>query len=129
MGLFDDTASIISRKSHHSSRHGHSSSKDKRHSRHSVYSISSRKSNKSHSRSRSRSRSVGAKSTAASFFGLGDDHRDKRRYSRHNSSRASFFGLPNVSTRSFFGVGGGTFSHSHTFTIHALISTPHYPLP
>lgn len=112
MGLLDDSASIISRKSHHSSsRHG----KDKRHSRHSL---SSRKSNKSRSRSRSRarsgSRSPGAKSIAASFFGLGDDDehdRDRRRsshYSRHNASRSSFFGLPNVSTRSFFG-GGGMF--------------------
>lgn len=109
MGLLDDSASIISRKSHHSSsRH----SKDKRNSR---YSISSRKSNKSRSRSRSRarsgSRSPGAKSVAASFFGFGDDEhdRDRRRsshYSRHNASRSSFFGLPNVSTRSFFGGGG-----------------------
>lgn len=109
MGLLDDSASIISRKSHHSTRHGHSShsNKDKRNSR---YSISSRKSNRSRSRSRARSgsRSPGAKSVAASFFGLGDDDRDRRRsshYSRNNASRSSFFGLPNVSTRSFFGGG------------------------
>lgn len=102
MGLFDDAASVISHKSghrsHSHSRH-HSSSKDKRRS--GTYSISSRRFNKS----RSRSRSPGAKSIAGSFFGLGGDDGDKhRRHSKHNSS--GFFGLPNVSTRSFFGGGG-----------------------
>lgn len=93
MGLFDDTASVISRKSHHSS-------KSKRHSRHSTY---SRKSG-SRSRSRSRSSSPGAKSIAASFFGL--DGGDKKKRHRSHDNRSSFFGLPNVSTRSFFGGGG-----------------------
>lgn len=91
MGLFDDAASVISRKSSHSK--GHHSSSHKRRSTHST---------RSH-RSRSRTRSPGARSIAASLFG-GDDHH----HGRHHSSRASFFGLPNVSTRSFFG-GAGTF--------------------
>ncbi|KAF3762626.1 hypothetical protein M406DRAFT_347603 [Cryphonectria parasitica EP155] len=99
MGIFDDTASVISRKSSH---HHHSSSRSKdkdKHKRSSLYSISSHK-------SRSRSRSPGGKSIAASIFGLGEDEeRSRHRSSRHGtSSRAGgFFGLPNVSTRSFFG--------------------------
>lgn len=103
MGLFDDAASVISHKSgHRSHSHSrrHSSSKDKRRS--GTYSIYSTKSYKS--RSRSRSRSPGAKSIAGSFFGLGgDDHEKRRRHSKHDSG---FFGLPNISTRSFFGGGG-----------------------
>ncbi|ROW11256.1 hypothetical protein VMCG_01422 [Cytospora schulzeri] len=88
MGFFDgwDSASVISRKSH-SSRH-HSSSKRR----------SKGPSLRPKSRSRSRTRSPAARS----FF-TGEEEDSKPRYSRHNSSRASFFGLPNVSSRSFFG--------------------------
>lgn len=102
MGLFDDAASVVSRKSSHSTRH-HSSSHKRR----------STQSNRSH-RSRSRTRSPGARSIAASFFGGADDHHGRHHsshYAKHNSSRASFFGLPNVSTRSFFG-GGMSFEFS-----------------
>ncbi|PSR86996.1 hypothetical protein BD289DRAFT_247069 [Coniella lustricola] len=112
MGLFDDAASVISRKSthndhsshsHHNQHHRASSSKDKdRLKRSSMYSVSSHKSRRS-SRSRSRSRSPGI---AASIFGVGgggtSDH-DKHRHSRHSGNRSGFFGLPNISTRSFFG--------------------------
>lgn len=96
MGFLDgwDSASVISRKSHHSSKHHGSSSK--RRSKSGVFL-------RPKSRSRSRSRSPGARSIAASIFG-GDD--DRHRHSRHESNRgSSFFGLPNASTRSFFGMG------------------------
>lgn len=95
MGFFDgwDSASVISRKSHHSKHHGSSS---KRRSKSGSVFLRPK------SRSRSRSRSPGARSIAASIFG-GDD--DRHRHSRHESNRGSFFGLPNASTRSFFGFG------------------------
>ncbi|KUI61611.1 hypothetical protein VP1G_08794 [Cytospora mali] len=91
MGFFDgwDSASVITRKPH-SSRH-HSSS-HKRRSKSSGL--------RPKSRSRSRSRSPAAR---AFFAGDEDSNNNKPRYSRHNSSRTSFFGLPNVSSRSFFG--------------------------
>lgn len=84
MGFFDgwDSASVITRKSH-SSRH-------KRRSK--------GPSLRPRSSSRSRTRSPAAR---AFFAGEGEDN--KPRYPRHdNSSRGSFFGLPNVSS-SFFG--------------------------
>ncbi|KAK7741373.1 hypothetical protein SLS63_000927 [Diaporthe eres] len=93
MGFLDgwDSASVISRKSHHSKHHGSSS---KRRSKSGSVFLRPK------SRSRSRSRSPGARSIAASIFG-GDD--DRHRHSRHESNRGSFFGLPNSSTKSFFG--------------------------
>lgn len=99
MGFLDgwDSQSVISRKSHHSSKHHHHGSSSKRRSKSGSVFLRP----KSRSRSRSRSRSPGARSIAASFFG-GDD--DRHRHSRHDN-RSSFFGLPNVSTRSFFGMG------------------------
>ncbi|KAI3392570.1 hypothetical protein diail_5482 [Diaporthe ilicicola] len=95
MGFMDgwDSASVISRKSHHSSKHHSSSNKRRSKSGSSLL--------RPKSRSRSRSRSPGARSIAASFFG-GDE--DRHRHSRHESNRGSFFGLPNVSTRSIFGM-------------------------
>ncbi|KAI7780312.1 hypothetical protein LA080_016160 [Diaporthe eres] len=93
MGFLDgwDSASVISRKSHHSKHHGSSS---KRRSKSGSVFLRPK------SRSRSRSRSPGARSIAASIFG-GDD--DRHRHSRHESNRGSFSGLPNASTKSFFG--------------------------
>ncbi|KAL0938650.1 uncharacterized protein CTRU02_205260 [Colletotrichum truncatum] len=85
MGFFDfDSASVISGKSSHSRRH---SSHHKKHK------------HRSRSRSSSRSKRHSAPSIAASIFG-GDD------YKKHNSSRSSFFGIPNASRSSFFGFGG-----------------------
>jgi hypothetical protein len=91
MGFWDfDGISVVSKKSH--GKHGGSTHK-----------LVRRKS-RSHSRSRSRSRSSSRHrhqslggSVAASIFG-GDSHHHK-----HNSSRASFFGLGNASRSSFFG--------------------------
>ncbi len=101
MGLFDN-ADAISGVSRRSSRHHHHKDKDKR--------------SRSRSRSRSRTRSVNI--TARSFFGL--DNGSKRHHhsssSHHDRSsrgaNASFFSLPNVSSRSIFstfsrGFGGG----------------------
>lgn len=60
------------------------------------------KKRRSHSRSRSRSRSSshrrGSKSFAGGFFGAADSN-----YNKHNSSKSSFFGLPNISRSSMFG--------------------------
>ncbi|GKT89348.1 hypothetical protein Ct61P_07198 [Colletotrichum tofieldiae] len=87
MGFFDfDTGSVISARSSHSRRH---SSKKHHSSKH-------RSRSRSSSRSRKRHSSGGAPSIAASIFGGGDNH-------KHNSSRASFFGIPNASRSSFFG--------------------------
>lgn len=101
MGFLDswDSQSVISRKSHHSSKHHGSSSK--RHSK-SGGGLFVRPKPRSRSRSRARSKSPGARSIAASFFGADGD---RHRHSRHESNRGSFFGLPNASTRSFFGMG------------------------
>ncbi|KAG8165414.1 hypothetical protein KVR01_005689 [Diaporthe batatas] len=100
MGFMDgwDSQSVISRKSHHSSKH-HGSSSKRRSKSGSVF-LRPKSKSRSRSRSRSRARSPGARSIAASIFG-GDD--DRHRHSRHDN-RSSFFGLPNVSTRSFFGM-------------------------
>ncbi|KAF4825412.1 hypothetical protein CGCSCA5_v000331 [Colletotrichum siamense] len=94
MGFFDfDNGSVLSHKSSHSRRHSshHKSSKSKHRSR--SNSSSRSKSNKRHS----------APSIVGSIFGGGDDH-----YRKHNSSRSSFFGIPNASRSSsgFFGFGG-----------------------
>ncbi|OHW96252.1 hypothetical protein CSPAE12_05136 [Colletotrichum incanum] len=90
MGFFDfDTGSVISARSSHSRRH---SSKKHHSSKH-------RSRSRSSSRSRKRHSSGGAPSIAASIFGGGDNH-------KHNSSRSSFFGIPNASRSSFFGFGG-----------------------
>ncbi|KAK1967837.1 hypothetical protein LY78DRAFT_474249 [Colletotrichum sublineola] len=95
MGFFDfDTGSVISARSSHSRRHAskkhHSSS-----SKHRSRSRSSSRSRKRHHRSSS------APGIAASIFGAGaGDHH------KHNSSRSSFFGIPNASRSSFFGFGG-----------------------
>ncbi|OHF03567.1 hypothetical protein CORC01_01286 [Colletotrichum orchidophilum] len=93
MGFFDfDTGSVISARSSHS----------RRHSSHHAKKHSSSKQHRSRSRSSSRSRKRhSAPSIAASIFG-GDDHNKK-----NNSSRSSFFGIPNASRSSFFGFGGG----------------------
>ncbi|KAI8159454.1 hypothetical protein K4K54_008992, partial [Colletotrichum sp. SAR 10_86] len=93
MGFFDfDNGSVLSHKSSHSRRHSshHKSSKSKHRSR--SNSSSRSKSNKRHS----------APSIVGSIFGGGDDH-----YRKHNSSRSSFFGIPNASRSSsgFFGFG------------------------
>ncbi|KAJ9142173.1 hypothetical protein NKR23_g7407 [Pleurostoma richardsiae] len=93
MGFFDwDGGSVISRRSSHHSKH--SSSKHKHH----------HKSSRSKSRSRSRSRTrhasgASAAGIAASIFGGDSSHH------KHNSSRGSFFSLPNASRSSFFGFG------------------------
>ena len=102
MGFWDyDTVSLVSKKSHHGK---HSSAK------------LVRKKSKSRSRSRSRSGSrhhshhnhhgeghhgsASVVDVAASLFG-GESHHHK-----HNSSKASFFGIGgNASRGSFFGVG------------------------
>lgn len=87
MGFFDfDGASVISSKSSHSHRK------------------SSRKTKSSRHRSRSRGSGEGngtLENIAASVFG-GDD------YKRNNSSRSSFFGVPNASRSSFFGFSEST---------------------
>ncbi|KAH6691519.1 hypothetical protein F5X68DRAFT_65861 [Plectosphaerella plurivora] len=85
MGFWDfDGASVISGKSSHK-----------------------KSSHKKSSRHRSRSRGSSGKSNGAGLGGLaasvfgGDD------YKKHNSSRSSFFGVPNASRSSFFGFAGG----------------------
>ncbi|TDZ49842.1 hypothetical protein CTRI78_v007797 [Colletotrichum trifolii] len=92
MGFFDfDSASVISGKSSHSRRHSsHHSKKQHKH--------------RSRSRSSSRKRHSAPSIAASIFGGGGDDHSSHR--SKHNSSRASFFGVPNASRSSFFGLGG-----------------------
>ncbi|KAK2775154.1 hypothetical protein CKAH01_12911 [Colletotrichum kahawae] len=95
MGFFDfDNGSVIPHKSSHSRRPSshHKSSKSKPRSR--PNSSSRSKSNKRHS----------APSIVGSIFGGGDDGH----YKKHNSSRSSFFGIPNASRSSsgFFGFGG-----------------------
>lgn len=88
MGFFDpwnDNASMISGRSSRRRRSSRSRPKKRR----------------SRSRSRSSSRNHG-RSFAGSIFGGGE--RDRDRYSKQNSSRASFFGLGGNSSRSsFFG--------------------------
>ena len=83
MGLLDDAASAISgRPSHHTS-----------HSRHHKH----RHHSHSH-RSRSSSPSPTRSGFTSAIFG------DDRHHHKHNSSRASFFSLPNASKSSnFFG--------------------------
>ncbi|WYZ42566.1 hypothetical protein EsH8_VI_000265 [Colletotrichum jinshuiense] len=92
MGFFDfDTGSVISARSSHSRRHSsHHGSK--------KHGSSSKHRSRSNSSSRSRKRQS-APSIAASIFGGGD-------HQKHNSSRSSFFGIPNASRSSFFGFGG-----------------------
>ncbi|WQF84573.1 hypothetical protein CDEST_09587 [Colletotrichum destructivum] len=93
MGFFDfDTGSVISGRSSHSRRH----SSKKHHSSSSKHRSRSRSSSE---RSRKRHAGASAPSIAASIFGGGD-------YQKHNSSRSSFFGIPNASRSSFFGFGG-----------------------
>ena len=88
MGLFDwDGGSVISKRSHHSHK-SHKSHDHKHHHKHK-------------SRSRSRDRGRHSSSGLGAIFGVGDDGHHKH---HHNASRGSFFGLPNVSTRSFFGM-------------------------
>ncbi|KAK6954026.1 hypothetical protein Daesc_003988 [Daldinia eschscholtzii] len=86
MGFFDweddDADSVVStstRKSHSTTHHRSSKSRD---------------SPRSHRSKRH--------SGSSSVFGGGDSH-----YNKHSSSRSSFFGLGNGSTRSFFSLGGG----------------------
>ncbi|TPX16988.1 uncharacterized protein E0L32_003550 [Thyridium curvatum] len=92
MGFFDnwDGSSVISRKSSHGHHHSSSGKHRKSSSHHHKSSRSER------SRSRDRSRDRGG---LGSIFGTGGDSH----YHKHNSSKASFFSLPNVSSRSFFG--------------------------
>ncbi|KAI0100359.1 hypothetical protein GGR51DRAFT_532664 [Nemania sp. FL0031] len=90
MGFFDgwgDNVSVISRKSHKS--HKSSSHKHKR------------------DKSRSRSHSQERHSKRHSSSGIGGLFGDEGNYSKHNSSRGSFFNLGNSSTRSFLSMGGG----------------------
>ncbi|KAK2020630.1 hypothetical protein LX32DRAFT_606183 [Colletotrichum zoysiae] len=99
MGIFDfDAGSVISARSSHTRRHSskkhHSSSSSNKH----------RSRSRSSSRARKRHHGGGSSSAAlpgiaASIFGTGDHH-------KHNSSRSSFFGIPNASRSSFFGFGG-----------------------
>ncbi|KAK2061121.1 hypothetical protein LY76DRAFT_508601 [Colletotrichum caudatum] len=98
MGIFDfDAGSVISARSSHTRRH---SSK-----KHHSSSSSNKHRSRSRSSSRARKRHHGSASSAAvpgiaaSIFGTGDHH-------KHNSSRSSFFGIPNASRSSFFGFGG-----------------------
>lgn len=92
MGFFDgwnDTSSVVSRKSHKSHKSSH-----KRHKR--------EKSSRSRSRSRERRSSKHQRSSSPGLEGLlGEDGN----YAQNNASRGSFFGLGNSSTRSFFSVG------------------------
>ncbi|KAH7328741.1 hypothetical protein B0I35DRAFT_25787 [Stachybotrys elegans] len=99
MGFLDalgDSVSVVSggvsrpsrkhsSKSHHKKRRSHSHSRSRSSSRH-------------RRRDRDRDHDRGAASIAGSIFGLGDSN-----YNKHNSSRASFFGLGNTSRSSFFG--------------------------
>ncbi|EFQ31324.1 hypothetical protein CGRA01v4_10632 [Colletotrichum graminicola] len=99
MGFFNfDTGSVLSARSSHSrrvSKKHHSSS-----SKHRSRSNSSSRSRKRHHAGGSSS-AGGVPGIAASIFGAGspDNH-------KHNSSRSSFFGIPNASRSSFFGLGG-----------------------
>lgn len=112
MGFFDgwDSASVISRKSH-SSRHHSSSQHNKRRSKGSL---------RPKSRSRSGTRSPAARTFFAAAEAEEEEEPSKPRYSRHNSSRTSFFGLPSASSRSFFGTGMCShllmITHTHTHT-------------
>ncbi|KFA61456.1 hypothetical protein S40285_03448 [Stachybotrys chlorohalonatus IBT 40285] len=100
LDAFGDSVSVVSggftRPAQHrrrSSKHGGSSSHHKK------------RRSRSRSRSRSSSRHRGAPSIAGTLFGLGDDGKHSH-YHKHNSSRASFFGLGNGgnnSRSSFFG--------------------------
>ncbi|KAK2042779.1 hypothetical protein LZ31DRAFT_525595 [Colletotrichum somersetense] len=97
MGIFDfDAGSVISARSSHTRRHSskkhHSSSSNKHRSR-------SRSSSRARKRHHGSSSSAAVPGIAASIFGTGDHH-------KHNSSRSSFFGIPNASRSSFFGFGG-----------------------
>ncbi|KAK1979743.1 hypothetical protein LZ30DRAFT_596223 [Colletotrichum cereale] len=104
MGFFDfDTGSVISARSSHTRRH----SSKKHHStttKHRSRSRSSERSRKRHHGGGGSSSAPAASSVpgfAASIFGAGaTDHH------KHNSSRSSFFGIPNASRSSFFGLGG-----------------------
>ncbi|KAI1433655.1 hypothetical protein GGR50DRAFT_478799 [Xylaria sp. CBS 124048] len=84
MGLFNswsDGASVVSRKSHKSHKH--------------------HKRDSSRSRSHSRERHSKRHHSAPGLEGLFDDGH----YSKHNTSRGSFFGLGNGSSRSIFSTG------------------------
>lgn len=88
MGFWDfDGASVISGKT------SHRRSSHKKSSRH-----RSRSRGSSGGKSRGGGGGGGLEGLAASVFG-GDD------YKKHNSSRSSFFGIPNASRSSFFGFG------------------------
>lgn len=90
MGFFDgwnDTSSVVSRKSHKSHKSSH-----KRHKREKL----------SRSRSRSKERRSSKRSPSPGLESLlGEDSN----YAQNNASRGSFFGLGNGSTRSFFSTG------------------------
>jgi hypothetical protein len=114
MGFLDalgDSVSVVSggvsrpsRK--HSSKSSHHKKKRSR----------SRSRSSSRHRHRDRDHDRGAASIAGSIFGLGDSN-----YNKHNSSRASFFGLGNSSRSSFFGT-------SESFHLRPLSARTH-PIP
>jgi hypothetical protein len=115
MGFWDNSwegLSVVSSSRKHHGRHHSSTGKFVR------------KKSRSRSRSRSSSRhrhhsshglsaTAAASGLAASIFGADSHHHGDSHHHRHSSTRGSFFGLPNISKSSFFGISMSTSRKGH----------------